>query len=201
MTNIAHAVMQAVQPTGEICQFGYWIMGGTDLASYQTFHEQFQTTLAADDDWLALYPAATTFNEGKVYLRLLADGSLLDIGMAGPAYAGSDIEGPLPPQVREVLTMRTAVLTSDGRGRMYLPTLAHDNLTTEGLMPDSTRDQIVSSVGDAFTAAHAAAVQAAVYSPKLHAVNAVTSVDCGNVYDTQRRGRDKLVESRTSQAV
>lgn len=117
-------------------------------------------------------------------------------------------------------TVQTAVVVSlnrgaqfgrSGRGRCYIPSLAapamngttlrilgtgnSDVTTTFNQYQKSVRDVLAATtpVGDEW--------RLCVYSPKLNALRLVENISTGDVFDTQRRRRDRLVEARAGAAI
>lgn len=115
------------------------------------------------------------------------------------AIAGTSIDESLPPGVTVDVSTRTATPTRQGRGRFSLPPFVVSTVSTFRL--DSTvRDHT------------AGAAQKFVQDIKDGTLNGpivwshntgdqtffITSVDVGDVFDSQRRRRDKMDEERIS---
>lgn len=141
------------------------------------------------------------------------DGTLLLASQA--AQSGSQATGngaTAPGQTAVVLSLRTDVPGASGRGRLYWPALGIAP-TPGGLrIPSGTQVDIATgavtylrAVQDALKAGIAPAPSAATFelavfskTKKTHAV--VRRILVGNVFDTQRRRRDALVESYVTRA-
>jgi hypothetical protein len=65
--------------------------------------------------------------------------------------------------------------------------------TAQGHLADAASDMLSSLLGDGYVPV--------LYSRTTHTTNEITSLDVGDVLDTQRRRRSKLVEVRTSRTV
>lgn len=111
-----------------------------------------------------------------------------------------------PPQVAIVATLRTAA--SRGRahaGRMYLPGL-DSAIGTDGSMSATVRDRVGIRVAafirdiNAVTGGAGNAFVASTFS-NLGGHRPITSVQVGDVYDTQRRRRNSLADFYTSYAL
>lgn len=101
----------------------------------------------------------------------------------------------LPPQVALVVSLRTAMATRAGRGRFYLPPLAVSTVADGRL--SSTAQGTVSSAVEAFlTSLGGASLTPVVRGRSTHTSTPITRYDVGDVFDTQRRRRDKLIETR-----
>src|SRR5262245_22340758 len=113
--------------------------------------------------------------------------------------AGSSGTNSLPPQIAEVITIRSAFAGASYRGRFYLPPMNTSVMTTSSQIGST----IVSTVVGAWTtymrdAPGTTDYVPGVYSRTLHAFSGAVSLDMGNTFDTQRRRRSSFVESRTS---
>lgn len=113
---------------------------------------------------------------------------------------GTDASGPLPPQCCVVVSMRTAVFNKSGRGRFYLPAFGVDVLAA-GRLPTTARSQVTTAAQKMVQSLNGAGYTVCIYHRATKTHDNVVSVNVGDVYDTQRRRRDKLVESRLSLAV
>jgi hypothetical protein len=112
-------------------------------------------------------------------------------------------ETTLPHEVAVVVGLRTAVGGRSGRGRVYLGGLSLACLDADGRV-DAVDCQ-------AFATRHAGLLSdandlntgtvASVFSPTDGELYQITSTDCGNVFDAQRRRRASLVETRFTAAL
>lgn len=85
--------------------------------------------------------------------------------------------------------------TRAGRGRFYLPPLAVSTVADGRL--SSTAQGTVSSAVEAFlTSLGGASLTPVVRGRSTHTSTPITRYDVGDVFDTQRRRRDKLIETR-----
>jgi hypothetical protein len=116
------------------------------------------------------------------------------------ALVGTDATGPVPPQCCVVVSLRTAVFNKSGRGRFYLPAISTDKLTA-GRITGTVVTQIVTASQKMIQSLNGAGYTVCVYhrGPRTH--DNVVTINVGDVMDTQRRRRDKLVEVRTSLSV
>lgn len=125
-------------------------------------------------------------------------------------YAGNASTSPYPPQIALVATLVTATARGLGaKGRMYLPGITA-GLDTNAKVSATDRANIATNLAAMFNGINADAdvpgtVMTASFgrvSPATVGVNQViTSVRVGNVYDTQRRRRNALVESYSTSNV
>lgn len=120
--------------------------------------------------------------------------------MTAAAHAGTNTDEPLPPQVAVAVSLRTALATKAGRGRFYLPPLA-TGATLGGEIITAAVEAIVAGAQTALTGMATAGFPCVVYHRDLRSGDVVNRIDVGTVFDTQRRRRNKLVESRTSASI
>jgi len=180
--------------------FGVWTTNtGDDAAAALT---KFQTAVAAmwasgidafiSDQIAYTAQKVVTVDQstGKQIAR--ADGAVTD--------AGADTGESLPPQVALAVTLRTALATRAGRGRIYLPPFAVSqvvnsrmNATNKGTTLTAVKGMFDTLISDGHTPV--------LYGRTAHTVTPITTLALGDVFDTQRRRRDAYAETYTSTAV
>lgn len=116
------------------------------------------------------------------------------------ALPGTDATGPVPPQCAVVVSLRTALFNKSGRGRFYLPSLSTDKVAA-GRILGTAVTQMATAAQKMVQSLNGAGYTVCVYHRKTKTHDNVVTVNVGDVFDTQRRRRDKLVEARTSLAV
>lgn len=150
--------------------------------------------------WTSLHPSyASTINYVGSRLALIGvDGkSSQTVEMASTADPGTADGETLPPEVATVVSFSTGLGTRQGRGRIYLPCMSSTQLQSGGRVHLTSRDRAATSV-----AAYCAPLtnSATTFFPVVASktgshLSRVTSVRCGDVYDSQRRRRASLVEA------
>lgn len=114
--------------------------------------------------------------------------------------AGTSSATCLPFQCAPVVSLRTDTLSRAGRGRFYAPSLAVDQVDA-GRMLTAARNTLADAAQDLVQGLTAGGGNVVIYHRGLGTTSLVTSLDVGDVIDTQRRRRNKLVEARTSRPV
>lgn len=113
---------------------------------------------------------------------------------------GTDASAPLPPQTSLVVSLKTAVRTRAGRGRMYLPPFGVDQ-SVGGRLLAATRTTVLNAAAQLVNDLQAAAYTPVIYHRAVHTTDVINQVAVGDVFDTQRRRRNKLVEAKSSVGV
>jgi hypothetical protein len=127
----------------------------------------------------------------------VVDQAELDLPANPAGASGTD---PLPYQVCEVVTINTAVPGRSGRGRFYLPRVVTSSNTSTGRLDTTARDALIGAYGGYLNdlAADPYFIEGGVIS-RLHTSFAGwQKVSMGDVFDTQRSRRSKLVEARNT---
>jgi len=115
--------------------------------------------------------------------------------IAGTAAASSS----LPAQLAVVASLRTGARGPGGRGRMYWP---FNNVAGSAGVVGSTAQQVLrEGVRDFCEDVRAIGPLAAVVNVAPVTYSAVTAIDVGNLYDSQRRRRNAIAETFTSATV
>lgn len=180
--------------------FGVWTTNtGDDAAAALT---KFQTAVAAM--WAsgidAFMDTAITYDAQKTVTVDQSTGKQIARADGAVTDAGVSTAGSLPPQCSIAVTLRTALATRAGRGRIYLPPFSLDEVssgrlggTTQGLVRTAVKGMYDTLISDGHTPV--------LYGRTAHTVTPITTLAVGDVYDTQRRRRDSYVESYVSVAI
>jgi hypothetical protein len=116
-----------------------------------------------------------------------------DVGQAALTGANSAVTPSTPYQSALVLTLRTAVATRRGRGRMFFPCTRPFISVTDGLAPAAEVGTFVNATG-----AMLDNLAARVVSEADSTSREVIRVDADRVLDTMRSRRDRLQSSRAT---
>jgi len=196
--NVVHTVVSGSSAGVEEFAFGWWNAAteaptDVDLDSSTPF-AAFRTSLLA---------AMTSDQIITAYDAYWYNGSGLAAHVhKSVTHPGTDTTGMLPLQVACVLSLRTATLSRQGRGRIYLPTSGASMMSGSLHQFASAK---VDDLVDKFAAYQDAQLIAGngpqVVSRVASAMHAVTSIDADYIPDTQRRRRNKLSSTRHSAPV
>lgn len=207
MTHIAQIVCPGILPTGEVFDYSFWLAesAGTDLplSVAQDAANNWNTSLSVNASFRALYSTTTTFSSAKAYIVESTTGKVVQSGVGGSQFTGSAATASFPPQLAVCVTIRTALAGASYRGRFYLPAPLTAEGTTTGRITGAAVTTLVTAMNQAATAITSTdtGVHVGVYSRVHHVFTAGTFFDIGDVFDTQRRRRDKLAESRQTSVI
>lgn len=181
--------------TGEVWSFGLHTTGSLTVSAAET---AWATAVggfwAATDSIFAAEVAATATTTAELDQ---ATGKQLTRVETGSSLVGTATTASLPYQCAPAVSLRTNLATRAGRGRFYAPSLAVE-FVAAGKMTSIAQTALLDGAVDMLNSLTASGLTAVLYGRTTHATQEVTRVDVGDVIDTQRRRRNKLVESRVS---
>lgn len=180
---------------GEVWSFGLYTDSNLSLAA---MHSQWTTGIT--NFWATAEELFCTDVETTRATTVELDpatGGQLTGAESTRADAGTSTSTCLPFQCAPVVTLRTSVLSRAGRGRFYAPSLAVDQVAA-GRMTTAARDTLADAAEAMVQGLTSAGGTLVIYHRSTGTTTPVTSLDVGDVIDTQRRRRNKLVEARTS---
>jgi len=108
---------------------------------------------------------------------------------------------PMPSDVALVISLRSALANRRGRGRFYLPQPAASNLTADGRVLADLITDLGASLAAAWTGYNTANDRPVIYSRAGRSIVNISSFNVGDLFDTQRRRENKLLEARTVTAM
>ena len=180
---------------GEVWSFGMYTDSNLSLTA---MHSQWNTGIT--NFWAT---ATALFCEDVETTRATtveidpATGGQLTGAESTRSDAGTSTATCLPFQCAPVVTFRTSTLSRAGRGRFYAPSLAVDQVAA-GRMTTAARDTLADAAEELVQGLTSAGGNVVIYHRGSGTTTTVTSLDVGDVIDTQRRRRNKLIEARTS---
>lgn len=196
---------------------GNWSVDGPVLATFSPDDYLNDQAAPAFSDWvsqggintltrlnsLSIYPIDSSGDAVPAPPYAVGSPVVLTWTSSNP-HGGGGGTGLLPLQVSVVASHRTGQLGRKGRGRMFIPGIASGNIVN-GLIANSGVSDFVDVQVALLEALKvdtlAFGVRAIVTGKPFVPYAVITSVDCGNVADTQRRRRAQLIEARTSGSV
>lgn len=119
---------------------------------------------------------------------------------SGVALVGTAAGQALSPRDSIVISLRTALPTKAGRGRMFLPGPDAGHLGTSGLLIGTDATAIATAVGAAMTTLKATS-QPVVYHAKTKTVDNIITVMVGQVLATQRRRTNRVFNAYSSATI
>lgn len=147
-----------------------------------------------------LYSAGTTLAFLEVNQLVPGTGRNAAQRVGSIALPGVAVDDPLPPQCAIVVSHRTTVPTRAGRGRIYLPATSLATAVA-GELDSAIPAVIANCMVHAYRAINAGGNAVVVYHRSTDTADDIVSIDVGSVFDTQRRRRNSLSETRASIAI
>lgn len=111
---------------------------------------------------------------------------------------GVAVGNPLPADVALVVSLRTQLANRRGRGRFYLPQPAVNQVTATGRVVPASVTGLVAALQAAWVGYNQASSRPVVYSRTGRSIQNITSYDVGDLFDTQRRRENALIQVRTA---
>lgn len=144
----------------------------------------------------ALYPA-TIGVDGVVVDELDAGGHNVSQGRTALALVGTGTDEPLPPQCSVGVSLRTLKPTRAGRGRIYLPSPVTTTVLDQRL-DSAAQNDILHGALAMLEHMKGLGWNPVIFHRDGTNPDEIVSIDVSNVFDTQRRRRNKLVPIRVS---
>jgi len=185
--------------TGEEWSFGVYSSGSASLAAAQTAWAAGVTAFASTAYLLTLADTCHFVEITTVEIDPSTGKQLT--GTTDPrSEVGTATTESLPYQCSPCVSFRTATLSRAGRGRIYAPSPAAVALL-DGRLTTAAAGHLADSAEGMLGALDSAGLQPVIYHRAAHSTTPIISLDVGDVIDTQRRRRNKLVEVRTSRTL
>lgn len=184
---------------GESWSFTLHTEGSISIEAAQTAWVDAVTALI-DGELDALISTTVEATEASTAEINQATGQQITKRQAGVSLPGVAVTTTLPPQLAVCVSLRTNLATRAGRGRFYLPPFAVATVDVGRLLAAS-QDAAVTAVEAFFSSLSGDSLQPVIYNRGPATLQDVTSFDIGDVFDTQRRRRNKLIEARDSGTV
>lgn len=185
--------------SGEIFNTGFHVSSVDDIETVAG-----ALTTWASDVWNGggfagianLNPTTTNMSSLVVYQLNPTTGRSVDKSERTMFHVGTGTGLPMPNGVALCVTLLTLTTTRAGKGRMYFPAPDATHLTAAARVPTPVTTTYAQAIGNAFNNLGLRGINPIIYSVG-RADRPVTGINVGDVYDSQRRRRDQLVETRT----
>ena len=118
----------------------------------------------------------------------------------GEALVGTNASECLPPQCSCVVSLRTDLPQRAGRGRFYLPSFGVNQVSGGRILAAAVSSVKLAAQG-MIQSLNGAGYTVVIYHRSTKTHDNVTHGDVGDVFDTQRRRRNKLIEVRSTFSV
>jgi hypothetical protein len=184
----------------DVYQFGFILQSDDGIQNIAddvagAFITAYGTTQRAD------FPSTVTFDD--VYVSEVSQGTgvVVDTAAATIGTAGTAATNCLPPQCAMVVSVLP--VTGTVRGRYYLPPFNSGVLNLQGRMSSTARDRHGAAWQAFFNAlgAMSAPSRLGIWRTGANTFVGSKGISVGDVIDTQRRRRNKAIESRNTYLV
>lgn len=190
-----HLRARGITP-GESFSFGVYATGSGTIDSALTtwndavdglWTDKMDQNCTADVEITELIVASISSADGKQLLRRQMDVSF-------PGVATGEM---LPFQCATCISWSADLATRAGRGRIYMPPFAASTLDA-GRVSSAAQTVAVNGANLMWGSLNTGGLELVLYSQTHFTTNTVTGGNVGNVFDTQRRRRSKLIEVRSA---
>lgn len=186
--------------SGDIWQYGMVFQSDEDIEGLASRLASQKTSMLTAT--LRGHMATTTVYD-DVYVSELATGTgaVLNTAQAPIGVAGTVASGSLPPQCS--IAVGILPVTGTARGRFYLPPFTPATLSPTGRFSSAIQTQWADALQGFFSALGGATSPArlGIWRVGPQSFFAARGIQIGDVFDTQRRRRNKLIETRLDRMV
>jgi ethanolamine utilization microcompartment shell protein EutL len=198
MTNYLHR-MSGPGAAGDV-----WIstMHTSGAANLATAHGAWQTFVTAifNNALKTRWAVASQITSLQTVSLDPVTGKQTAVTATSVALIGTSAGQMISPRSCMVLSLRTALPTKAGRGRMYLPPPDSTHLTGSGLLLGSDAAAIATAIGTAMTTFKATS-QPVVYHQKTKTVDNITYVAVGQVLGSQTRRTNRVFNAYSTATI
>lgn len=193
-----HYVISGSVATSERWAFGWWVSD-----SAKTFGANLDNNAAWGPfrDWLLAAQYTDFVMDSYDYYRYDSGNAATFHDHVAVNHVGTGGGGAGPLQLSCVLSLRTATLSRQGRGRVYLPMTDLASYGTGHLLNAGRVDGLVDKFSDFLTTQHIGSDAPVVVSRAGSAMHVITSCSADYVPDTQRRRSNKLKSTSHAHSV
>jgi hypothetical protein len=182
--------------TGDIWQFGFVLQSDEDL--------QIMADAVADavDGYLTTclgdYPSSVVWDDVVAAELETGTGRVTETTTAALSVASTGSQAAWPGQVATCVSI--APITGTTHGRFYLPPMGTGQIDSTGALGSTIRTKHVNALKTLFDtmSARTSPARLGIWRTTSQSFIGARAVSIGSVLDTQRRRRNKRIESRTS---
>lgn len=185
-----------VMTGGENCSFGY---NHRSVNSVIPADVNILLNAATEAFWNAIKDRYTDgiYYVGNSVRRINAAGSTLEVWENAPAapIGGSDTGDAMLPHEVAVVVSTIAGAARSQKGRFYLPPPNVNECTQNARLTIAARDDFAAAAKELLAPDSGGFLRGVVHSKTNGTFADMTSIKVGDVFDAQRRRRDRLVEA------
>ncbi len=200
MPNVDLCAIRGSVGGGDIFQFGFALQTDKPIESVASAVDNHFTAHFLVADPMA-YSGTTTFSDVVASRIDVATGVVLESAQALIGISGSNGAASLPSEVAVCVTLNPVAGTQ--KGRFYLPCPSGASLAPQGRLATDWQISCATRLKNFFDAlgSDTSPARVGIYSRKNRAYVGARSLSVGNVFDAQRRRRNKLVEARETRTL
>lgn len=184
---------------GEVFNFSLWSNSALSMDAAHAVWEGSVTTFwsGAVAALFANEVAITSLSTAEVNVATGRQSTRVDSAVSLPGTSTAEM---LPFQCATAVSLRTIFATRSGRGRFFLPPVSVAAIASGRLLTTAT-NTLADGVEALMLSMQTGGATPVVYSRVARAAVTINAIDVGNVIDTQRRRRNKLIEARETRTV
>lgn len=199
-------VAQGVLPAGDMWMTGFHVNAdaGQDadsvLASWVTAWALAWNGTGSSDDLKSLMKTTVTTNEQSA-TEVGADGKNITQAITTVSLAGTATDDCMAQETCPVWTLRTALASKAGRGRLYLPPLTEASNAATGIIVSGSVTQLANAGQNCIQSLNGASMSVGVFHRFTNSFSPVIAIDVANLFRVQRRRQKSVNAVRTRMTV
>jgi len=188
--------------SGDQFTFSWWCTSSATTASVNaaavTWIDNLWSGETAGTGYGSMITADVVVSQVNTGLITTETGQQQELIETAHSIAGSAADPAMPADVALVVSLRTDVANRSGRGRFYLPQPASAELTADGRFNQTSQGNLIAALAYAWTGFTGSGIPV-LYSRLNRVTTTLTKFDVGDLFDTQRRRENKVLENRMSE--
>lgn len=184
---------------GDVWQFGFVLQSDEQLSimadALGDAIDAYMTARSAD------YPDDILWDDVVCSELETGTGRVTDVAASPLTVSGTGVQTPLPMQCTACVSILP--ITGTSTGRFYLPPFGTSQLDANGSLSSTIRTNHTASLKTLFDtmSARSSPARLGIWKTTTNSFVGAARISMGSVVDTQRRRRNKRVETRTSVAL